>query len=57
LSFLWLIFLMFTKHGKVGKMVSRNSFSWKQTRHWLCLFSGKWFSGNHFPNFHMFVYH
>jgi hypothetical protein len=24
---------MFTKHGKVGEMISRNSFSWKQTRH------------------------
>jgi hypothetical protein len=23
----------------------------------LCLFSGNWFSGNHFPNFHMFVCH
>ena len=24
---------------------------------WLCLFSGKWFSGNHFPNFSVFVCH
>jgi hypothetical protein len=24
---------------------------------WLCLFSGKWFSGNHFPNFPVFVCH
>jgi len=24
---------------------------------WLCLFSGKWFPGNHFPNFHVFVCH
>jgi hypothetical protein len=24
---------------------------------WLCLFSGKWFPGNHFPNFPMFVCH
>jgi hypothetical protein len=22
---------------------------------WLFLFSGKWFPGNHFPNFHVFV--
>jgi hypothetical protein len=22
---------------------------------WLCLFSGKWFPGNHFPNFSVFV--
>ena len=24
---------------------------------WLCLFSGKWFPGNHFPNFPVFVCH
>ena len=24
---------------------------------WLCLFSGKWFPRNHFPNFTMFVCH
>ena len=24
---------------------------------WLCLFSGKWFPGNHFPNFPLFVCH
>jgi hypothetical protein len=23
----------------------------------LCLFLGKWFPGNHFPNFSVFVYH
>jgi hypothetical protein len=24
---------------------------------WLCLFPGKWFPGNHFPNFPVFVCH
>jgi len=24
---------------------------------WLCLFSGKWFPENHFPNFPVFVWH
>ena len=24
---------------------------------WLCLFSGKWFPRNHFPNFHVFICH
>ena len=31
--FLWLTFPMFTKYRKVKKMVFRNLFSWKQTRH------------------------
>jgi hypothetical protein len=33
-------------------LVSRKVFSL-----WLCLFSGKWFPGNHFPNFPVFVCH
>jgi hypothetical protein len=33
-------------------LVSRKMFSL-----WLCLFSGKWFPGNHFPNFPVFVCH
>ena len=32
-------------------------FSGKCFLFWLCLFSGKWFSGNHFPNFPVFVCH
>jgi hypothetical protein len=32
-------------------------FSGKCFPFWLCLFSGKWFPGNHFPNFHVFVCH
>jgi hypothetical protein len=30
-------------------------FSGKCFSFWLCLFSGKWFPGNHFPNFPVFV--
>jgi len=33
-------------------LVSRKVFSL-----WLCLFSGKWFPGNHFPNFPVYVCH
>jgi hypothetical protein len=33
-------------------LVSRKVFSL-----WLCLFSGNWFPGNHFPNFPVFVCH
>jgi len=43
------------KHFRVKEnfgLVSRKVFSL-----WLCLFSGKWFPGNHFPNFHVFVCH
>jgi hypothetical protein len=32
-------------------------FSGKCFPFWLCLFSGKWFPGNHFPNFPVFVCH
>ena len=32
-------------------------FSGKCFPFWLCLFSGKWFPGKHFPNFHVFVCH
>jgi len=43
------------KHFRVKEkfgLVSRKVFSL-----WLCLFSGKWFPGNHFPNFPVFVCH
>jgi hypothetical protein len=43
------------KHFPVKKkfgLVSRKVFSL-----WLCLFSRKWFPGNHFPNFPVFVCH
>jgi hypothetical protein len=43
------------KHFRVKEkfgLVSRKVFSF-----WLCLFSGKWFPGNHFPNFPVFVCH
>jgi len=43
------------KHFPVNEkfgLVSRKVFSL-----WLCLFSGKWFPGNHFPNFPVFVCH
>jgi len=43
------------KHFRVKEkfgLVSRKVFSL-----WLCLFSGKWFPGNHFPNFLVFVCH
>jgi len=42
------------KHFRVKEkfgLVSRKEFSL-----WLCLFSGKWFPRNHFPNFPVFVY-
>jgi hypothetical protein len=31
LNFLWLVFHIVTKHGKIRKVNSRNLFSWKQT--------------------------
>jgi hypothetical protein len=43
------------KHFRVKEkfgLVSRKVFSL-----WLCLFFGKWFPGNHFPNFPVFVCH
>jgi hypothetical protein len=33
LTFLWLVFHIVTKHGKMRKINSRNLFSCKQTRH------------------------